>query len=298
MVEDQCSGSVCFFSDARESKKSDISPSHEWLCLRQSLTRNRYLLKTKRISFFTRKSKEVITYFSSIVSSIQPFYFRQNLARKKFKKWGRWHLCVNKRDGMRPKSPNSIHRAGPWCHIPLVLAFIGASYHLPNLIGFGGHSPPPATKTSSSRRLPSPLLSLLVVYYCAGFKGRRHLPHSSLSVTHLLPPSSLFVVAIYCLILQCELPTTVAHATIEFCLNHPSMPHPLHITSYCSPTTISITICVDQLNCCNRVGWCVILQWTLLVVLVLYIMFTSNFLMHNHYNKTRLLQLGFFNSYE
>ena len=98
---------------------------------------------------------------------------------------------------MRPKSPNSIHRTGPWCDIPPVLAHIGANCRLPNPIGFGGHSPPPATKTSPSCCLLSPPLSFLAAYYCARFKGHQHLLPSSLSVTRLHPTSSLSVVAIY-----------------------------------------------------------------------------------------------------
>ena len=113
----------------------------------------------------------------------------------------------------------------------VILTLIGANCHLPNPSGFGGHLPPPTTKTSPSRRLLSPLLNFLAAYRCARFKGHQHLPPSSLSVVRLLPASSLSDVTIYSLILQCESPTTTAHANIELCLNHPSMPHPLHITS-------------------------------------------------------------------
>ena len=143
-------------------------------------------------------------------------------------------MCVNKWDGMRPKSPNSIHRVRPWCHIPPILALIGASYHLPNPIGFGGHLPPLATKTSPSRRLLSPLLSLLAAYCCAGFKGRQHLPHSSLtfflhrSLSSPFTPSSfnasrqlqllMQLLSFAWIILQCLTPCTSHHieAQLQF----------------------------------------------------------------------------------
>ena len=157
------------------------------------------------------------------------------------KKWGEWHIFVNKWDGMRPKLPNYIHQSWPWCHIPPILALSGAIYYLPIPIWFGPHSPPPATKTSPSCRLLSPRLHLLATYRCGGFSSCQHLPPSLLSVACLLPPS-LFVVTIYSLILQCELPAAIAHATIEHCLNYPWMPHPFHITSYWSPTTIELCI--------------------------------------------------------
>jgi hypothetical protein len=92
----------------------------------------------------------------------QPF-FKANFSQKMIKKWGGWHMFVDIWDGMRPKSPNSIHRACPCCHIPRVLALSGASCYLPNLIWFGPHSLPPAMKTLPSRRLASTSSPLTVV---------------------------------------------------------------------------------------------------------------------------------------
>ena len=123
---------------------------------------------------------------------------------------------------MRLKLSNFIHRAWSWCHIPPVLALSGANCYLPNPIGFGVHSLPPATTTSPSCYLSSPRFHLLTTYCCVGFSSRQHLP-PLLFVTRLPPPSSLSIVSIYSLILQCESSTVIAHATIELCLNYPSM---------------------------------------------------------------------------
>ena len=127
-------------------------------------------------------------------------------------------MCVNKWDGMRPKSPNSIHRERSWCHIPPVLALIGASCHLPNPIGFGGHSPPPATKTSPSGRLYSlsSSSSLLTVAHSLGF--------TNISRLHCSPSLSPAFIAL------CRSPSS---SIIALCHHH-LLPHPSMRVTNCN----------------------------------------------------------------
>ena len=136
-----------------------------------------------------------------------------------FSFWRKWHPRVNKWDGMRPKSPNSIHRAWLLCHIPPIRAMSGAKSYLANPMGFA------VTLTSPSCPLSSPRLHLLATYHCVGFRERLYHSPSSLSIACVLHSSSLFVVGIYSLILQCKSPFAIAYANIELCLNNPSMPH-------------------------------------------------------------------------
>ena len=176
-----------------------------------------------------------------------------------FSFWRKWHPRVNKWDGMRPKSPNSIHRAWLLCHIPPIRAMSGAKSYLANPMGFA------VTLTSPSCPLSSPRLHLLATYHCVGFRERLYHSPSSLSIACVLHSSSLFVVGIYSLILQCKSPFAIAYANIELCLNNPSMPH--LCTSHHLETQLQFPLPSVLFTgiCCRCNCWCVVCYWTCLL---------------------------------
>ena len=138
-------------------------------------------------------------------------------------------MHVNKWDGMRPTSPNFIHRAWSWCHIPPVGAMSGAKSYLLNVMGFVANLPFAVTLPSLSYRPLSPHLHLLTTYRLLGFIVCLHRSPSLVSTVRQVPPSSLFVVAIYSLVLQCNFNASCQLQLLmknkSICLNDSSMPH-------------------------------------------------------------------------
>ena len=137
------------------------------------------------------------------------------------------------------RSPNSHHHQPSLGQIPTANTSLVATCHPPNPIARKGPSPPPATKMSLSRRLPSVYVSSLAPYrWCLLLSS----PTSSAFIALRRSPSLASFVVHHSLSSPFTSLPFIARRQLQLLrlpLNFASMSLPLHITSYSNPATIS-----------------------------------------------------------